>query len=138
MLRDAWAVCLTFSPDGSRIACACDDETVRIWDVKTAEQIAVKRSVSWAKCLEFSPDGTRINASGHIWDVNNESHRRMIHAHPGPVKHLRYLGDGTRLVSSGSAIIPRGSRMFELAVSSARSRSMAPRPPRWRSVTTVV
>jgi WD40 repeat protein len=65
-----------FSPDGSRIVTASDDNTARIWDAATAKEIAVLRghgNAVWS--AKFSPDGSRIvTASGdktaRIWDAH--------------------------------------------------------------------
>ena len=56
-----------FSPDGSRIVTASNDNTVRIWDAATGKEIAVLRvhdaDVFFAA---FSPDGSRIVTAS--WD----------------------------------------------------------------------
>ena len=65
----------TFSPDGSRIVTASTDNTARIWNAATGEEIAVlqghEHSVMHAA---FSPDGSRIvtasiDKTARIWDA---------------------------------------------------------------------
>jgi WD40 repeat protein len=65
-----------FSPDGSRIVTASDDNTARIWDAATATEIAVLRGhKGWVKSAAFSPDGSRVvtasrDRTARIWDVH--------------------------------------------------------------------
>ena len=106
--RDTFAVCLTFSPDGSTIAGGCDDHTIRIWEVTTGKELAVKRSVdSLPLFVVFRPDGTRLAASGdsnpsvRIWDTHGETYRRTINGYDraSSIDHLRYVADGKQLLS---------------------------------------
>jgi len=57
---------LMFSPDGSRIAGACENGSVRVWEVETGvETAAWDAADGWARpvrSLAFSPDGTRLAA----------------------------------------------------------------------------
>src|SRR4029077_15927410 len=54
----AWA---SFNPDGTRVATASADSTIRVWDTGTLEELAVLR---WHReavnAVSFSPDGNRI------------------------------------------------------------------------------
>ncbi|MBT7324934.1 MAG: TIR domain-containing protein, partial [Anaerolineae bacterium] len=56
---------VAFSPDGTRIASGSSDNTIRIWDANSGEQIGEPLTGhSWSvNSVAFSPDGTRI-ASG--------------------------------------------------------------------------
>lgn len=49
-----------FSPDGSRVVTASQDETARIWDAATGRQIAVLRNGGLVKSAAFTPDGSRV------------------------------------------------------------------------------
>lgn len=79
---------IAYSPDGNRIAAACSDGTVCLWDVKTRELVVLQAHNDEMQCamgygafsVTFSPDG-RLLASGgsdnmicfwYTWDLGQK------------------------------------------------------------------
>ncbi|MGJ6969017.1 nSTAND1 domain-containing NTPase [Streptosporangium sp. G11] len=101
---------VVFSPDGTRLASASDDKTVRIWDVATHQQIGAPlvghtRTVS---SVAFSPDGTRLASAAsdetvRLWDVaTGKQVGAPLTGHTGKVFSVAFSPDGTRLASAGN------------------------------------
>jgi eukaryotic-like serine/threonine-protein kinase len=73
---------LAFTPDGTRLACACADNSIHFWDVATHQPVAELRGhTDYVHALAFSPDGTRlVSASGdftvRVWDTVRPHARR--------------------------------------------------------------
>jgi WD40 repeat protein len=52
---------MAFSPDGTRLAAGCDDNTIRLLDVARRQEVAELRGhTDYVHAVAWSPDGTRL------------------------------------------------------------------------------
>jgi len=99
---------VTFSPNGSRLATASFDGTVKLWDASSKAEIAtLKGHGSAVNTCTFSPDGAWILSASHdktlkLWDPSVASVVRresvIIHpdrVRPGPAVVTAWMWDGT-------------------------------------------
>jgi WD40 repeat protein len=105
--------CLTFSPDGTRLAAGSADGLVELWDTQTGHHIDTFRGhVGTVYTVAFSPDSARLASSGidgsvRIWDTSRE--RGLLHIPPtagvGRAEYLELSTDGTTVLTSGGTSI---------------------------------
>src|SRR5262249_33949361 len=107
------------SPDGRRLATAGEENTVKIWDLETAQERQIlkilKGHTGEVYTLAFSPDddGRWIASGGEdstvkVWDSHTGKVVRTFRGHAGLVSSLAFSPDGRLLVS--------GSRDFTVKV----------------------
>src|SRR5205807_2021509 len=98
--------CVAFSPDGKRIASACEDRTERIWSADTGELIKTLGDPTQGfTSVTFSPDGRYLaSATGNrdefdlengpgvvtIWDAMTWREVRSVKKHKGGVNSVAY------------------------------------------------
>ena len=109
-----WSV--RFSPDGTHIATAGQDRTVRIWHAITAKTVLeLKGHTDQVTSVCFNPDGKRLatgslDRSVQIWDLGTGKVVSTLRGHPEGVLCLHFSSDGTRL-ATGCADSSRCSRI---------------------------
>jgi len=97
---------VAWSPDGTQLASASADQTVRVWDFQTGETVtifaghtALVFDVSW------SPDGTRLvsgDTAGNVRIWEAASGQEVNHYNVGgSVIVLKWSPDGTRVLVTG-------------------------------------
>src|SRR5262249_12554729 len=113
--------CLAFSPDGTRLAAACQKSNVRVWDVVAGKRaVNLKATRDW-EFVGFAgaPDALVVSTwktPPVLWDLKTLARRSIV----PPAAYCRDTAlppDGTRLVQADGRIICRdvadGSALWE-------------------------
>ena len=103
--RRDYVTSVIYSPDGTQIASAIDENTVRLWDVATGKQInSFIGHTDLIHSIAFSPDGTTIasvsrDKTVRLWDVTTGKEKTTLVGHTDGVYSVAYSPDGKTIAT---------------------------------------
>ncbi len=104
--RHASAYSAAYSPDGKSIVTASADQTGRIWDAATGQELLQLTGHSGpVLSAAYSPDGKTIvtaswDQTARIWDAANGQELLQLTGHSGSVLSAAYSPDGKTIVTA--------------------------------------
>src|SRR5205807_1617138 len=105
-----WSV--AFNPDGKRLASASNDNTVKVWDAQTGQELfTLKGHTGRVSSVALGPDGNRMASCGgglrgsgpgelKVWDA--QTGQELLTLRWRGATSVAFSPDGTRLASGGS------------------------------------
>jgi WD40 repeat protein/energy-coupling factor transporter ATP-binding protein EcfA2 len=95
---------VNFSPDGKTLVSVSRDNTIKLWNVETGEEIRTLKGHDGVQSVNFSPDGkTLVSGSWDntikLWNVETGEEIRTLKGHDNSVNSVNFSPDGKTLVS---------------------------------------
>jgi WD40 repeat protein/DNA-binding SARP family transcriptional activator len=97
---------IAFSPDGRRIATTSRDQTAKVWDAATGQEIlTLSGHTGQLFSIAYSPDGKRLATASNdktakVWDAATGAELLTLTGHTDVVSEVTFSPDGTRLATS--------------------------------------
>jgi WD40 repeat protein len=113
--------CVTFAPDGQRVALGNEAFPVRLWEIerdKEPQEFNRAELHGNVDCLAFSPDGTQLVAGTSlgqvvVWDVLSGAERVPLIGPAAGVRSLSVSNDGSRVFAVGEGDTVRSWNVLE-------------------------
>ncbi|MDB5348415.1 MAG: translocation protein [Schlesneria sp.] len=112
---------VAFSPDGTRLAAAAADRSIRLFDVASRQQKKmIEDHADWVMDIAWSPDGKKVatasrDKTSKVFDSTTGESQSTFNGHGQPVFGVGFLPDGNSVATSG-----RDNRIRVWAVADAK------------------
>jgi WD40 repeat protein/serine/threonine protein kinase len=128
---------VAFSPDGHRLATACQDRSVRLWDVAMGHPLTKSMAHGGpVHCVAFSPSGKNLAAGGsdgelRLWDAVTGNPVGSALVHKAPITAIHFSPDGALIATASRSQIPclwnvaQGEPVSRVSAPDAAVRSIA-------------
>ncbi len=117
MQHESYIESINFSPNGTRLATDCDDNTASLWDAHTGRPLGESmRHEKAVNSVAFSPDGLRLatasaDNTAHRWDAMTGLPLGEPMLHESNVQNVAFSPDGTRLATASQ---DKTARLWDL------------------------
>lgn len=115
---------VAFSPDGKLLASGGNDNTIRVWDVASGEQLQeFTGHTDGVVSVTFSPDGKTLAGGAYLitlWDVETGTRLHTLKGHDSGAYSVAFRSDGKMLASAGKIDpvklwdVKRGKHLYTL------------------------
>ncbi|MGB3715042.1 MAG: protein kinase [Candidatus Promineifilaceae bacterium] len=97
---------IAYNPEGTVLATTADDQTMRLWDAETGQQLDVF-PIGDSAGVEFSPDGSRllthsVDGTARIWGVATGRELLTLVGHQDRVWGATFSPDGERVATASA------------------------------------
>merc|ERR1712096_179770 len=108
---------VTYSPDGTTLASASDDGSIKLWDAVTGQELQqspLSGHNGPISSVAYSPDGTTLASASFdgtikLWDAatGQELQQSPLSGHSDIVFSVTYSPDGTTLASASFSVLAK-------------------------------